>query len=233
MLAQSISSKNMATITFNPPMGISESLNVALSDGRYIRLEKGTNTYPDDATFLLKKSRNPAVRAYITNMNIVIQIDESEGVKSVLMGNSVTPFAPITAQDLGFNPNSNINMDGFGGGYHPLNSSHASQMITPTRIPMTDEPGAPTGTDPRLVAQQQALLKTGEAGENYGLQQSFGDTIPAYPPTATPASAPAPIEPTSAQLINEPAAVAQPDSSQEPEADAPAKQTKTKTRRLK
>jgi hypothetical protein len=222
----------MATITFNPPMGIAESLNVALSDGRYIRLEAGTNVYPDDASFLLKKSRNSAIQAYIQNMNIVIQIDESEGVRSVLMGNSVTPFAPITAEDLGFNPNSNINMDGFGTPQHALNTSSASQMITPTRIPMTNEPGAPTGTDPRLVAQQQALLKTGQPGENYGLQESFGGPIPAYPPSATTSDAPAPIEPTSAQLI-EPAPDTQSEPSQELEADAPAKQTKTKTRRLK
>jgi hypothetical protein len=221
----------MATITFNPPMGISESLNVALSDGRYIRLETGTNVYPDDASFLLKKSRNPAIQAYIQNMNIVIQIDESEGVRSVLMGNSVTPFAPITAEDLGFNPNSNINMDGFGTPQHALNTSSASQMITPTRIPMTNEPGAPTGTDPRLVAQQQALLKTGQSGENYGLQESFGGSIPAYPPAATPSDAPAPIEPTSEQLITEPADTIAP--APEPEPAEPGKQTKTKTRRLK
>lgn len=149
----------MALITFNPPQGLAEVLNVALSDGRYIRLELGRNEYPDDAAYLLKKSTNKLVKAYQASMNIVVEMDDADGVKSVLTGSSVSPFAPLTANDLGIMPPTGINMDGFGTPSSALSTPTGSQMITPTRIPV-EMATAPSGTDPKLVAQQQALLKT-------------------------------------------------------------------------
>lgn len=151
----------MATITFNPPQGLAETLNIALSDGRYIRLEAGRNEYPDDATYLLKKSTNNLVKAYMASMNIVIEMDDSDGVKSVLMSNSVSPFAPLSPADLGMVP-TGINTSGFGNAPNPLNTPSPSQVITPTTIPVNlpVEDTAPTGTPKSTLLQQQALLNT-------------------------------------------------------------------------
>lgn len=145
-----------AVIIFNPPQGVAEMLTVPISDGRFVQLIKGENTYPPDAAYLLKKSKNQFVQRMMRNMNLEIRVDDSEGMTSVLMGDSASPFAPLSAADLGLMPTSNVNMDGFGTLPSPLNTPTPSQTVRPTTMPQSRQPGA----DARLAAQQQALGST-------------------------------------------------------------------------
>lgn len=126
----------MATIAFNAPESLASHLNVALSDGRFMRLEDGVHEYAEDAAYLLKKSTNPAIQRYIAAQVITIQMDEAEGVKSVLMGSQATPFAPLSASDLGFIGPTGISTAGMGRPTVPgLSTPSPGQVITPTRTP--------------------------------------------------------------------------------------------------
>lgn len=185
----------MAQILFNPPEGIDDVLNVALPDGRFIRLESGLRTFPDDGAYLLKKSVNPVIRGYLASGQIDIRMDEASGLSSVL--SSATPFAPISSADLGFMPATGIATTGMGGNPNMLTTPTAGQVILPTKTPGVVQEPNPYGITSENIQLTEEGSNIAELNRMEGNRASKPESNPGSLLDSTPSLNDQPTMPVS------------------------------------